>query len=95
MKRLCLIEYLHARLREAAPARLDCGQLVDDPGRMRRRRRSARQAASLPAGYTNRIATVLAPVQYRSNKVARARRILQRVPGAGLTCLSQSWDVNR
>ena len=28
MKRLCLIEYLHARLREAAPARLDCGQLV-------------------------------------------------------------------
>ena len=29
MKRLCLIEYLPARLREAAPARLGCGQLVE------------------------------------------------------------------
>ncbi len=28
VERLCLIEYLHARLREAAPARLGCGQLV-------------------------------------------------------------------
>jgi hypothetical protein len=29
VRRVCLIEYLHARLREAAPARLDCGQLVE------------------------------------------------------------------
>jgi len=29
VKRLYLIEYLHARLREAAPARLGCGQLVE------------------------------------------------------------------
>ena len=29
MRRVYLKEYLHARLREAAPARLDCGQLVE------------------------------------------------------------------
>jgi hypothetical protein len=95
VKRLYLIEYLHARLREAAPARLDCGQLVEVIQAGCEGSAVLRRAASLPAGCTNRIATVLAPEWYRSNKVARARRILQRVPGAGITRLSQSWDVNR